>query len=475
MAEETRVRNTAESALLHDNTVSPRDNRRARGKAMRTVVTHQMHAVWKAGPDRRDPIDLLEETNQGRIAELIPLRYGRMMNSPFTFYRGSAAIMAGDLATTPDTGVNVQACGDCHLMNFGAFATPERNVVFDINDFDETLPAPWEWDVKRLTVSYVLAARDNGLTAGQQEAAAVAVAAAYRDQIIKLAKMSILDIWYEKIPFENIIQSTSNSDLKEYREKQLKKAQKRTVQSFYFPKLTEVHNGKYLIKDNPPVVFHPAGERGQLMDQVKVGLQKYRETLQADRQRLLDRYTFADIAMKVVGIGSVGTACAVALMLAPDNEPLLLQVKEARPSVFEPYVGKSAFENRGQRVVEGQRIVQSASDLFLGWTDISDGRHFYVRQLRDTKIKPEPQMWDAPQFVEAGQVMGRVLAKAHARSGDAAFLRGYLGSKEETFEHAIGLFSMAYADQVEADYEKLVKAVNSGKIHAAAEEYGDSV
>lgn len=469
MSETTKKNNDVlgeEIALLHDNTMTPKDDRRVRGKLLRDVVKHESHAFWAPMKDRPDPVEVLEESNTGRIPHLIPIRYGRMLQSPFTFFRGAAALMACDLAQTPVTKIRVQVCGDCHLLNFGAFATPERNIVFDLNDFDETLPAPWEWDVKRLAVSFVLLARDNDMKPKVQSAAAEMVAQSYREKMAQLSKLSILDVWYSQVDWESVIAETSDAELQKKRKDELKKAKKRTVQFYYFPKLTQQVDGQYVFKENPPLIFHPAQqEREQFINKVKSAMGQYRETLQWDKQRLLDRYRLADCAMKVVGIGSVGTTCGIALLLAPDFEPLILQYKEARASVLEPFAGKSSFENHGERVVAGQRIVQSASDIFLGWTRFEDGKDYYVRQLRDTKVKLDPEAWDSKQIIDIARVMGAVLARAHARSGDAAQISGYLGECQE-FDRAIAQFSVAYADQTHLDYQALIKAVNDGKVKA---------
>ena len=460
---------TDEEALLHDNTISPRDDRRVRGEAIRNAIPHEVHAGWKAPANRPDPITVLEESNDGRVKDLIPLRYGRMMASPFTFYRGAASLMAMDLSSSKGTKIPVQACGDCHLLNFGAFATPERNIVFDINDFDETLPAPWEWDVKRLAVSFVLAARENSLKAKYVSSACEMVVKAYREKITELSKKSILDIWYERVDWQSVIERTTDEVLQKKRAAKLRKELKRTIQDYYFPKFAEAAGGGYRFKDSPPTMYHLSGAEGKkFRDNVDKAMELYKESLQEDKRRLVSRYRFEDVAVKVVGIGSVGTLCAVALMMAPDNEPLILQIKEARESSLQKYIGKSSFENQGQRVVEGQRIIQSASDIFLGWTHFADGRHFYVRQLRDTKVKPDPELWDGPQTVEIAEVMGRVLARAHARSGDAAIISGYLGNTN-TFDQAVVDFALNYADQVERDHALLVAAVNSGRIKAVTE------
>jgi uncharacterized protein (DUF2252 family) len=456
-----------ETAALHDNTMTPKDERRDRGKVMHEAVPHRSHAAWKPTTDRPDPVDVILKASEGRLPELAPLRYGRMLISPFTFYRGTAGVMAFDLARTPNCKVQVQSCGDAHLMNFGAFATPERNIVFDLNDFDETLPAPWEWDLKRLAVSFVLAARDNELKEKFARGAAVAAAKAYRKKTHEYSKMSILDIWYDRIDWSVVQESTSDKELKKRRKEQTEKALKRTIATYYFPKMTEEGDGRHLFKDNPPTIYHMAGPEGaKFHDQALKSFAMYRETLQEDRRRLFDRYHLADVAIKVVGIGSVGTVCAVALMMSTDNEPVFLQFKQATASVLEPFAGKSEFENHGQRVVAGQRIIQSASDIFLGWTQFDDGKHFYIRQLRDGKVKLEPALWDGPRMEEAATLMGGALARAHARSGDSAVISGYLG-EEDTFDEAIGDFSMAYADQAKKDYDSFAAAARAGKFKVA--------
>lgn len=453
-----------ETAELHDNTLSPKDDRKQRGQALAVAHPHANHFKWSISPDREDLIAFIKKTNEGRLLDLIPIRFFRMMASPFTFFRGAAAVMAADLSTTPTTNTKVQACGDCHLMNFGAFATPERHIVFDINDYDETLPAPWEWDLKRLATSFVLAARDNDIKDKQSLLAAQTVARAYRKKMAEYARKSILDIWYETIEWEQFIQSTRDEDLQRKLKDGLKQALKRD-DKYYFPKLTEEVDGQYLIKDKPPLIYHPEPTDGKpLLEQVAEALKIYKNTLQDDRQRLVDRYRLADAAIKVVGVGSVGTMCMVALLLAPDAEPLFLQLKEARQSVLEAYAGKSTYENSGQRVAAGQRIMQSASDIFLGWTDLEGDRHFYVRHLRDMKIKLEPETWDGKQLIAFAELTGSVLARAHARSGDAAVIGAYL-ENGESFDEAIAEFARSYADQTALDHQQLLKAIDEGKIH----------
>lgn len=453
------------SALLHDATTTPRDGRRERGADYRERVPHSKHAGWKMWAKRPDPLSTLQAAEADRVHELIPIRYGRMQKSPFTFFRGAAAVMADDLSETPFIPANVQSCGDCHALNFGAFATPERQVVFDINDFDETLPAPWEWDLKRLTVSLVLLARDNGLKAGIGADAARAATRSYREHINTYSRMAVLDIWYERIEWERTVESIESENLKRTLAHDLKKAQKKDNKFRSFPKMAHEEGGVYRITDNPPLIYHPKNSE-QFVEEMKEGLRLYRDSLQDDKQRLFDRYVLCDVAMKVVGIGSVGTTCAIALLLAPDSEPLFLQIKQAGPSVLEKHGGKSAFTNHGQRVVAGQRIVQSASDIFLGWMQLGDGRDFYVRQLRDTKVKITTEEWDADSLISMSGIMGAVLAKAHARSGDSAVISGYLGDTD-SFDLAIADFSMAYADQTEKDWAALKAAIASGRIKAA--------
>jgi uncharacterized protein (DUF2252 family) len=465
-SEQKQIKTTA--AMLHDNTASPRDERRTRGNILRGAVPYESHGKWIPADTRVDPVQILQMGDEGRIPELIPIRYGRMLKSPFTFFRGAAAIMAADLATTPDIKVRVQACGDCHALNFGAFATPERNVVFDLNDFDETLPAPWEWDLKRLTASLALISRNNGFKDKVAKAAVQSAVRAYREKMEEFSRMSILDIWYASVPWEHVIEEAQDNLIKKKLKARLKKAKKKTIVGHYFPKLVQENNGTYCIKDNPPLMFHLNDDQA-FENEMKQGLTLYRDSLQDDKRRLLERYQLCDIAIKVVGIGSVGTTCAVALYLAPDNEPLFLQLKEARPSVLEEYCGQTQFDTNGERVVAGQRIMQSASDIFLGWMKLASGQHFYVRQLRDTKIKLVPEDWSESHLSVMAAVVGGVLARAHARSGDSAVISGYLGDSEQ-FDEAIADFAIAYADQTERDHALLEQAVKSGKIAAEVEE-----
>jgi len=441
----------------------------AEGKALRAKVPRESHAEWKAGADRPDPVELLERSSAGRMPELIPIRYGRMMQTPFTFFRGAAAIMARDLSVTPAAGIRVQSCGDCHLVNFGGFATPERRIIFDINDFDETLPAPFEWDVKRLAASFIVAARNNGFKPRQARETALACVASYRKRMAKFAGMRTLKVWYATIDAEAVLASTSDAERRQAVRKRFDSALKKSVPEDDFPKLTELKGGRPVIRDNPPLIFHQQGmEEEGWRERIEHAFQAYRSTLPDDRRVLVDRYQVVDIAVKVVGVGSVGTRCSVMLLMAGQGDSLFLQVKEARESVLEPYAGKSIYDNRGQRVVIGQRLMQSASDIFLGWTQTDVG-HFYVRQLKDAKIKPLVETQPPELAKEYGALCGWALARAHAKAGDSARIAGYLG-KSAVFDEAIADFAVAYADQNERDHAALKVAVGNGRLKAQTED-----
>ena len=432
------------------------------GKALRDKVPRSSHSVWQPAANRRDPIEVLEESNNDRVPELIPIRYGRMLRNSFAFLRGSASLMASDLMTTPHTGIMVQACGDCHLMNFGLFATPERNLVFDINDFDETLPAPWEWDLKRLAISFVTAARYNQISNQESEAFAIECVRSYRDHLLQYSKMSPLEVWYDCLDAKTILDTAPDAKAKKFRENLIKKAQQR-IGDYLFPKISYEVDGRHRLVDQPPLLYHI--EKIGFEDIVRDVLKTYKLSMPDERRILFDRYRFEDIAVKVVGVGSVGTRCFVGLFFSADHHPLLLQFKEARTSVLEPFAGKSLYKNHGQRVVTGQRIMQSSSDIFLGWTRGPEGRDFFVRQLRDMKMSVPIDDISSIQLMRYASVCGRVLARAHAKSGDTALISGYLG-KSDIFDRAIGKFAMAYADQNEEDYAALVAAVKSGRIKA---------
>jgi len=454
---------TAATELPPSPAILNPDELMAAGKAMRDKVPRAQHGVWKASKDRMDPLTLVGASDPERMPELVPIRYGRMLVSPFTFYRGAAAVMAADLATTATTGIRVQACGDCHLMNFGGFATPERNIIFDINDFDETLPGPWEWDVKRLAASFVLAARSLGLPATTALEVAVASARSYRKRLREYAAMSPLESWYERVTADDVIK-TLPKGFQSFVRKRVEKATEQTGSELDFPKLAGVTGGKVSISDSPPLIFHPEVTRApEFQGAIEKLFVAYQETLPHDRRSLLNQYRIVDAAIKVVGIGSVGRRCWIALMMSSGNHPIFLQFKEAVASVLEPYAGKSEFPHHGQRVVEGQRLTQPASDIFLGWVTSVNGVQFYVRQLRDAKIKPLVETFDAEMLHLYAKACGWVLARAHSKAMDTSMIAGYLGGSDE-FDDAIGKFAVAYANQAERDYAVLKAAVRKGTI-----------
>jgi uncharacterized protein (DUF2252 family) len=445
-----------------------RAERIALGKALRGRCPRSSHAAWEAPIDRPDPVRLVEEANEGRLPELVPLRHGRMLRSPFTFYRGAALNMAVDLARTPATGVHVQACGDAHLGNFRGFATPERRVVFEVNDLDETLPAPWEWDVKRLAASFVLACR-SGLLGRIAEDAVLACARSYRERLAELAGMRALDVWYASAEAGALFAEIEDERARTRAERRLAKARDTSSSADVFPKLACTKEGSPVIKENPPTIFHHL-ERGEEAFYATIAgiVALYRESLPEERRVLLDRFRLADMAMKVVGVGSVGTVSCVALLMAGAEDPLFVQVKEAKASVLEAFAGRSVYENHGQRVVVGHRLMQSASDIFLGWTRGPDGHHFYVRQLRDVKVKFPVEKLGSTKMMRLADWCGAALARAHARTGDPAVISGYLG-KSDVFDRAIAAFAVAYADQCERDHQAMTKAVREGRLEARTE------
>ena len=443
-----------------------RAERAAAGRALRDRVSRKSHGDWKPPRNHRDPIRILERSNRGRLTELVPIRYGRMLHSPFTFLRGSAAVMAYDLAKTPSMGQRVQACGDCHLMNFGLFATPERNLVFDVNDFDETHPAPWEWDLKRLAVSFVIAARDNGLSKADARDVVLECARAYREHMRECSAMTPMEVWYERLDMNTIIDQAPDAAARKYRQQLAKQARERIIEHL-FPKIAEVAGGRHRLVDQPPILVHVA--EGEFEKRVYQGVADYRQSLSDERRVLLDRYRLEDFALKVVGIGSVGTRCYIALLISDESHPLILQFKEAGRSVLEPYTERSEYDNQGQRVVMGQRLMQSSSDIFLGWVRGRRGYDFYVRQLRDMKISVPLEGLTALQLTRYARGCGWTLARAHAKSGDATSISGYLG-KGDSFDRALARFGAAYADQTERDHATLVKAVRSGRVEALTEE-----
>ncbi len=450
----------------------------ARGKAARKEVPRARHALFEPLSTRADPVELLERQAKTRVRELVPIRYGRMLVSPFTFYRGAAMIMAHDLAATPRSGLTVQCCGDAHLSNFGVFASPERRLMFDVNDFDETLPGPWEWDVKRLAVSMLIAARDNGFRAKEQDQIVLDSVGRYRTAMAEFAGMKDLDVWYSHLDIESAIQefgSQFKPRVVKRAEKQLAKA--RTKDSMTaFAKLTQVVDGKVQIVDQSPLIvpieqLAQGQERERLFDELHQLLRGYRDTLEFDRRELLEHFDLTDFARKVVGVGSVGTRAWIALLLGRDSQdPLFLQIKEAEASVLEEFLGPSEFPNHGERVVIGQRLMQATSDIFLGWLHVDAGldgqaRDFYVRQLKDWKGSAEIEQMVPEGMATYGKLCGWTLARAHARSGDRIAIAAYLG-KGDSFDRAIVEFSKAYADQNDRDYHDLAAAVKSGRITA---------
>jgi uncharacterized protein (DUF2252 family) len=425
--------------------------RREAGKALRKEVSRRSHAEWIPAADRPDPISLLEEQNRTRLDYLVPLRFERMSASPFTFLRGTAVVMAADLAATPVSGIHVQMCGDAHLNNFGIFATPERNQVFDLNDFDETLPGPWEWDVKRLAASIVIAGRNNGFSEDVNRQAVLSCIATYRQRMWEYGDMRHLEVWYSRIDYASSLEAV-NESFRWWVDKQRAKAIRRTHVEL-LPKITQEVNGQVSIKPEPPLLTRLKDD--ELTRMLSAMVEEYRTTLREDRHVLLSKYNYVDVVHKVVGVGSVGTRCYVALLLGNGtNDPLFLQIKEARASVYEPYVGHSTFSNHGQRVVLGQRLMQASSGIFLGWTRLGS-IDFYIRQLRDMKLSVDISTLSEGGFNEYAKFCGWALARAHARSGDPAMISGYMGQKD-VFDRAIATFAEIYADQAERDHAALV-------------------
>ncbi|MEM5341403.1 DUF2252 domain-containing protein [Paraburkholderia azotifigens] len=450
------------------------DDRATRGRVLRDTVPRSSQAGWLPAKERRDPVDVLIESNEGRLQNLIPIRFGRMAASPFAFYRGAAMLMAADLAKTPTSGILVQACGDAHLMNFGGFATPERNVIFDINDLDETLPAPFEWDLKRLAASVVIAAQHLEFTYNDTTRFVVELVREYRERMHDYASMRTLDVWYDRIDLRKYRDRSGDHDVIKAARKRIAEriavARRKQVPEHLYPKLVCKDGAQPRIKDHPPLIIHPTEELAPgLQSGYAEALASYRESLPEHVRVLFDRFHFVDLAIKVVGIGSVGTMCAVGLFMAGDNDPLFLQMKEARPSVLEPYAGKSLHPNRGQRVIAGHHIMQAASDLFLGWAYGVGGRDFYVRQLRDMKMSVDIEDLDAGLLGQYAMMCAHTLARAHARSGDAATIAGYMGAGQ-TFDNAITEFATEYSAQNWHDHRSFVHAIREGRILATTDD-----
>ena len=441
----------------------------ARGEAIRAKVPRSSHAAWKPATGRPDPLRLIKEADKGRIPELVPIRHGRMMKSAFTFYRGAALNMASDLASTPASGIRAQVCGDAHLLNFGVYASPERRLIFDVNDLDETLPAPWEWDVKRLAASFVLACRSNGLSEDDARDAALACARSYREHMAKFSQMRALEVWYASLDVEQMLPQIKRAESRKRFRKRIAKARTRSVAEHDFPVLADTASESVTIKDNPPLIYHwQQLGKNEYVANLREGFARYRRSLPEERRAVLDRFEIKDMAIKVVGVGSVGTTCGILLLMAGENDPLFLQIKEANASVLEPYAGKSIYPNHGERVVRGCLLMQSASDLLLGWTEGKLGRQFYVRQLKDMKTKILLELFGLADMIEYAGICGFTMARAHARSSEAALISGYLG-QSDSFDKAIAAFSIAYADQSEKDHAALMKAVRKGDLDVVTE------
>ncbi len=455
-----------------------RDERVARGKAARADTPRGAHAEVDF-PRPRDTVALLEEQAVSRVPELVPIRYGRMLTSPFAFYRGGALIMASDLVRTPTSGIRVQLCGDAHLSNFGVFGSPERNLVFDINDFDETAPGPWEWDVKRLAASFAIGGRENGFARKERRGTVLDTVRAYREAMAGFARMPNLDVWYAHLPVEvAFAEFSAGVDPKRLKKAEANIEKSRTKDSMHaFEKLTHSVDGEPRIISDPPLIVPVEElvpeevERDAILGEVRSLIRSYRRTLETDRRHLLEEFRFVDLARKVVGVGSVGTRAWIALFLGTnDEDPLFLQVKEAEQSVLERFVGKGEFSNCGQRVVAGQRLMQATSDIFLGWQHIASGidgmeRDYYIRQLKDWKGSFPFEAAVPAGAAAYGRACGWTLARAHARSGDRVAIAAYLG-KSDAFDKAIATFAEAYADQNERDYQALRDAAEKGRVKA---------
>jgi uncharacterized protein (DUF2252 family) len=459
--------NVAASRATGSRRYVTRKDARAAGKALRSTCPREAHAIWKPPAKRRDAVDFVLEADKGRVSALIPLRHGRMVRSPFTLYRGSALTMAADLSTTPVSGIRVQCCGDAHLSNFGGFATAERRIIFSINDLDETLPAPWEWDVKRLAASFVVACRDRGFSEGQARDAVMRCVRAYREAMREFSKMRSLDLWYQSLSAESLM-GELNPRLRKKLHSRIEKEAVKSRGHEMFPKLVDHSAARPTIKDQLPTIFHQKGMSPGKVERVLAdAFAMYRASLHSAYQALFDRYELRDAAIKVVGVGSVGMACWVLLLMADDDDPLFLQVKEARASVLEPYAGASVYPNSGHRVVDGYRRMQPASDMFLGWAE-GPNRHYFFRQLRDMKLSPNIEGFDREEMDIYAGWCGRSLALSHARSGSSAMIAGYLG-KSDAFDAAMAAFSVAYADQNERDHAAFGRAVKSGRVQAEFE------
>lgn len=462
---------TAPDALPRDSLPESSASRLAEGEQIQAEVPLRSHAEWEVPDDRPDPVSIIEDQAKDRVPELVPIRHGRMLENPFAFFRGGAAIMAWDLAHTPTSGLRVQACGDAHLENFGAFAAPDRQLVFDLNDFDETLPAPFEWDLKRLVASIAIAGRHLGYDTEESRSAVVRAVSSYRDLMGQFAGMRFLDLWYSRIPVERIyasVQEGGSEAAAKQAKKALKKAGKKTSLGA-LQKFAEEVDGEWRIKPEPPLIERvPIDQMAGGPEVFRQGLDDYAATLSPERRLVIERYRYADVARKVVGVGSVGTVAMMVLMVGDRaDDPLFLQLKQATKSVLEPYAGASVYSHCGERVVQGQRIMQAASDSFLGWVTgaLGLGLDYYVRQLRDMKMSIDLEKIDPTGFTGYSSLCGSCLAHSHARSGDAATISGYLGTSDEVVD-ALAEFAERYADQNERDFAAMVAAEKQGRIAA---------
>ena len=441
--------------------------RRGAGKAARAAAPRGSHAQWKPTPGRADPVSILRAQDATRLPKYVPIRYGRMSVSPFAFYRGAAAVMAADLAATPVCGLRTQLCGDAHLSNFGTYASPERTLLFGITDFDETLPGPFEWDLKRLAASVVVAGRDQGFTRAQCREAALTALRIYRERISEYAEMRDLDVWYAHVSADDALAAARAAGGVRIRRTELAVAKARTRDNLQaLERFTTVVDGRRRIVDSPPLIVHLTAADAAVEQVVHDAYTAYMRTLEDDRRVLADRYTFVDMARKVVGVGSVGTRCMIGLFQGRDDQdPLFLQVKEAGPSVLEVYAGRSHYRNHAHRVVAGQRLMQATSDIFLGWIEDAEGRCFYWRQLRDMKGSVEVVDVLPSGLVALAGVCGWALARAHARAGDRLAIAAYLG-RSDRFDRAVADFALAYGDQNERDYRRLLEAIKAGEVKA---------
>ena len=446
------------------------EERHERGRAARKQAPRSSHAEWAPAPDRPDPVDVLTAQDATRLQTLVPIRHGRMAASPFAFYRGAAAIMAGDLAPTPVSGLDAQLCGDAHLSNYGAFASAERNLVFDVNDFDETLPGPWEWDIKRLAASVALAGRSNGIPHKKTAHAVTSAVSGYRTAMAHFAQQATLDVWYAQLSVDRLVAALPDKSERKRVSKSAAKARSRTSLKA-MDKMTERVDGVLRIASNPPLIVpirdlvHENGD--ELRRQVIDSWELYRDSIRDDRKKLLERYHLVDIALKVVGVGSVGTRCMVVLFVGRDDgDPLFLQVKEAEASVLAAHLAPSRYDQPGERVVQGQRILQASGDIFLGWS-ASERHHYYWRQFHDMKGSADVETMGSRRLAGYAGICGWTLAHAHARSGDPIAISGYLG-KGSSFDRALTKFAFTYADQNDLDHTALCNAIDDGRITAEA-------